>query len=141
FNAMLKEAEALNDQYSSSLDTMAGNLERLNAIQASGKLKPGVYQQAHDDITGVSAQRAELARQRAIAQAEKQARVEAALAREQAHHNALIHQANALNLKHASALEVLKQKQLQLNALKATGALTERAYNAEMRAANTIYRE
>jgi hypothetical protein len=47
--------------------------------------------------------------------------------------------ADRCNEKHITPLERLNQQKLKLNALNATGALTQAAYNAELKAANTLY--
>jgi TP901 family phage tail tape measure protein len=60
-------------------------------------------------------------------------------ARSLAHRTALFDEANALNAKHITPLERYNAAKLRLNTLNATGALTQAAFNAEMKAATALY--
>ena len=97
-----------------------------NAQHAAEMLR---LQNQLNDATGVTA-----ARQAVLADQEQ--RRNNVVAR----HNSLMDEANALNITHRTALETLRQRQLHLNAAKATGILTEHAYSAAMREATQQYR-
>lgn len=116
------EASAMNEKFVSGLDAMAVKLARLNQLRGNHGLSDSAYRQAHDEITGVAAARAE---------ADARARERQAVAQERL--NTRVAAANELNRRYASAQETLNQRQLELNSLRATGALTERAYAMAMK--------
>ena len=118
---LMSRTATLNAAALTDFERMAQQMEELNRLRRDFALTPAAFQMERGRITGTTA--TDAARQQAL---------DAARAREQARMNSLVDEANALNTRYASRTETLRQAHLRLNAVRATGVLTQRAYTAAM---------
>jgi hypothetical protein len=135
FAAMQAEAAALTEKHTSAIQKQAAALARLAAMRDAGMIDGRTFAQANPNNQAVWSDLERKGRDNDDVAARIRASRELALVTR----TALFDDANALNAKHVAPLERLNQAKLKLNALNATGALTQRAYNAELKAANVLY--
>lgn len=123
------QANQLNKQSLTTFEQMAAEMEHLNELKKHG-LSDAAFTKQRDVITGATA--SDLA---------KEAAQKEGLARVESHRNDLLSEANALNGAWSTSQEVFNQRVLKLNALRATGALTERAYREELKKTTAALRQ
>lgn len=158
FNAMEAEAAKLTEKHTSAIKKQVDAMARLVALKQANLIDRDTFDKEWDDRSGAGAMRAAAdasrmaAMQAGWAALERKGRAnddvadarramrDKASAIRGAVADSIGAEARRLNELHAAPIERLRQAQLNLNAAKASGLLTERAYAKEMRASLATYK-